>query len=99
VSSLLPFIPLQKLYGDGSIICELNQRQLDVQILMIGFSPIRSIMVMVVLTVSILLLPLLLPPLPPPPLMLLLVPVLIMAVLIFLAFLPSKEPNFVFTSV
>ncbi|GAY65398.1 hypothetical protein CUMW_240810 [Citrus unshiu] len=54
---------------------------------------------MVVLLVLLLLLPLVLPPLPPPPLILLLIPVLIMAVLFFLAFSPAlQEPNSLFTS-
>ncbi|PIN18322.1 hypothetical protein CDL12_09027 [Handroanthus impetiginosus] len=63
------------------------------------FFSLKSIVSMILLTVSLLLLPLVLPPLPPPPLMLLLVPVAIMAVLIFLAVTPPQIPNVAFNSV
>jgi hypothetical protein len=45
------------------------------------------------LTASLLLLPLFLPPLPPPPFLLLSVPVVIMVLLVFLAFMPSDVRN------
>lgn len=57
----------------------------------------RAIFTMVFLTISLLVLPLVLPPLPPPPLMLLFVPVLLMALLVFLAFTPSQLPNVAIT--
>ncbi|KAI3667242.1 hypothetical protein L6452_42292 [Arctium lappa] len=53
---------------------------------------LKTLAVMVLFTVSLVVLPLVLPPLPPPPPLLLFVPVLIMSVLLFLAFAPSKLP-------
>ncbi|KAL3506991.1 hypothetical protein ACH5RR_032373 [Cinchona calisaya] len=50
----------------------------------------EGLFLLVCLTVSLLLLPLVLPPLPPPPFMLLLLPICIMALLMFLAFMPSN---------
>lgn len=69
------------------------QQQQPAMILMLKCFNLTSTMVMVVFTFFLLVLPLVLPPLPPPPLFLLLVPVLIMTVLIFLAFSPSKFPK------
>ncbi|CAA2952349.1 Hypothetical predicted protein [Olea europaea subsp. europaea] len=61
--------------------------------LMFRNSALGGVLVMVIFTLSLLVLPLVLPPLPPPPPLFLLVPVLIMAMLIFLAFSPSQVPN------
>ncbi|KAK2988895.1 hypothetical protein RJ640_007315, partial [Escallonia rubra] len=61
--------------------------------LMCKYFSLTALTMMVILTVSLSVLPLVLPPLPPPPYMLLFVPVLIMALLVFLAFSPSKAPN------
>ncbi|KAK3011741.1 hypothetical protein RJ639_011456 [Escallonia herrerae] len=73
-------------HGKGS-----DQRAL--KDLMCKYFSLTALTVMVILTVSLSVLPLVLPPLPPPPYMLLFVPVLIMALLVFLAFSPSKAPN------
>ncbi|GJS69386.1 histone-lysine N-methyltransferase family protein [Tanacetum coccineum] len=48
---------------------------------------------MMVFTVLLVVLPLVLPPLPPPPSPFLFVPVVIMCVLLFLAFVPSKDAS------
>lgn len=49
----------------------------------------ESVVLLGCLTVSLLILPLVLPPLPPPPFLLLLLPILILGLLMFLAFMPS----------
>ncbi|GKV40772.1 hypothetical protein SLEP1_g48375 [Rubroshorea leprosula] len=54
-----------------------------------GLKP--SIM-MALFTVMLLVLPMVLPPLPPPPMFLMWIPVLMMAALVFLAFMPSTLP-------
>lgn len=51
---------------------------------------LESLLLLICLTASLLILPLVLPPLPPPPFMLLLLPIAILTVLMFLAFMPSN---------
>ncbi|KAB2048135.1 hypothetical protein E1A91_A13G095600v1 [Gossypium mustelinum] len=51
---------------------------------------LESLLLLICLTASLLILPLILPPLPPPPFMLLLLPIAILTVLMFLAFMPSN---------
>ncbi|KAL8215360.1 hypothetical protein R6Q57_004809 [Mikania cordata] len=53
---------------------------------------LKALAVMVLFTVSLVVLPLILPPLPPPPSLFLLIPVLIMSVLVYLAFVPTELP-------
>ncbi|KAD3338604.1 hypothetical protein E3N88_34125 [Mikania micrantha] len=53
---------------------------------------LKALAVMVLFTVSLVVLPLVLPPLPPPPSLFLLIPVLIMSVLVYLAFVPTELP-------
>ncbi|GJS27261.1 histone-lysine N-methyltransferase family protein [Tanacetum coccineum] len=54
---------------------------------------LKVMAMMMVFTVFLVVLPLVLPPLPPPPSLFLFVPVVIMCVLIFIAFAPSKLPK------
>jgi ABC-type transport system involved in cytochrome bd biosynthesis fused ATPase/permease subunit len=54
---------------------------------------IKSLAVLVCITVSLLVLPLVLPPLAPPPLLLLLVPIVIFVVLLVLALKYSSSPQ------
>ncbi|XP_051126407.1 protein AUXIN-REGULATED GENE INVOLVED IN ORGAN SIZE-like [Andrographis paniculata] len=55
------------------------------------YFPVESLCLLVCLTASLLILPLILPPLPPPPSLLLLLPIFILALLMFLAFMPSDS--------
>lgn len=57
---------------------------------MYRYFPMESLCFLVCLTMSLLILPLILPPLPPPPASLLLLPICIMVLLMFLAFMPSN---------
>ncbi|KAG5242234.1 protein AUXIN-REGULATED GENE INVOLVED IN ORGAN SIZE [Salix suchowensis] len=56
-----------------------------------------SLLLLICLTASLLILPLVLPPLPPPPFMLLLLPIGILALLMFLAFMPSNARDITYT--
>ncbi|KAL9377372.1 hypothetical protein Peur_028707 [Populus x canadensis] len=56
-----------------------------------------SLLLLVCLTASLLILPLVLPPLPPPPFMLLLLPIGILVLLMFLAFMPSNARDITYT--
>lgn len=55
-----------------------------------SYFSLESLFLLICLAASLLVLPLILPPLPPPPFMLLLLPICILAVLMFLAFMPSN---------
>ncbi|KAJ3681412.1 hypothetical protein LUZ60_015901 [Juncus effusus] len=55
-----------------------------------GYFTAESLFLLACLTVSLLFLPLMLPPLPPPPSFLLIVPIGIMMLLVFMAFMPSN---------
>ncbi|PIN21018.1 hypothetical protein CDL12_06290 [Handroanthus impetiginosus] len=59
----------------------------------------ESLCLLVCLTVSLLILPLVLPPLPPPPFLLLLLPICMLALLMILAFMPSKVRDVTYTYV
>ncbi|URD74813.1 auxin-regulated protein involved in organ size [Musa troglodytarum] len=54
-----------------------------------AYFTVESLLLLLFLTASLLILPLVLPPLPPPPSLLLLLPVGLLGVLVFLAFMPS----------
>ncbi|RWW18501.1 hypothetical protein BHE74_00051327 [Ensete ventricosum] len=54
-----------------------------------AYFTVESLLLLLFLTASLLILPLVLPPLPPPPSLLLLLPVALLGVLVFLAFMPS----------
>lgn len=55
-----------------------------------GCFSIESLFLLICLTATLLILPLILPPLPPPPFLLLLLPIGILVVLVFLAFMPTN---------
>ncbi|KAK4727202.1 hypothetical protein R3W88_032119 [Solanum pinnatisectum] len=59
----------------------------------ISYFSLESFLLLICLSASLLLLPLILPPLPPPPFMLLLLPIFILSLLMFLAFMPSNVKN------
>ncbi|TMW99215.1 hypothetical protein EJD97_002890 [Solanum chilense] len=59
----------------------------------ISYFSLESFLLLICLSASLLLLPLILPPLPPPPFMLLLLPIFILSLLMFLAFMPSNIKN------
>ncbi|XP_011005247.1 PREDICTED: ARGOS-like protein [Populus euphratica] len=58
---------------------------------------LESLLLLICLTASLLILPLVLPPLPPPPFMLLLLPIGILVLLMFLAFMPSNARDITYT--
>lgn len=69
------------------------------RLLGVSYFSLESLLLLVCLTASLLLLPLILPPLPPPPFMLLLLPIAILALLMFLAFMPSNVRDLTYTYV
>ncbi|PON32455.1 Auxin regulated protein [Parasponia andersonii] len=64
-----------------------------------SYFSLESLLLLICLTASLLILPLILPPLPPPPFLLLLLPIGILLVLMFLAFMPSNVRDITYTYV
>ncbi|GMN36102.1 hypothetical protein TIFTF001_005757 [Ficus carica] len=69
------------------------------RLLGVSYFSLESLLLLLCLTASLLILPLILPPLPPPPFLLLLLPIGILALLLFLAFMPSNVRDFTYTYV